>query len=139
MNEILDIEVILKRNKYSKIYNVWIIMVVIVLSFLLIGSIYDYQTYLIVDSRVVNNELELLLRSDDVKYVVNNDNLSVDEKKYSYKIMKIDDELIRGIDRKMYQYVYLDVNGIKKINNYIYEVKFLKEKKKLIKYLKEYI
>ena len=113
MNEILDIEVILKRNKYSKIYNVWIIMVVIVLSFLLIGSIYDYQTYLIVDSRVVNNELELLLRSDDVKYVVNNDNLSVDEKKYSYKIMKIDDELIRGIDRKMYQYVYLDVNGKK--------------------------
>lgn len=139
MNELLDVEIILKRKDYPKIYNIGIIMMIIMLIFLLIGSIYDYQTYLIIDSQVVDNKLELLIKSDEVKYIVNGNYLFIGEEKYSYKVVKINDKLIYGIDKKIYQYVYLDVSSIKKIDNFIYQVRFLKEKKKLIKYLENYI
>lgn len=139
MNDLLDVEIILKRKNYPKVYNIGIIMIVILFIFLLIGSIYDYQTYLIVDSQMVDNKLELLVKSDEVKYVLEGDYLFVDNEKYFYKLIEIDDEKIYGIDKQIYQYIYLDVKNIKKINNYIYQVKFLKEKKKMIKYLKNII
>lgn len=139
MNELLDIEIILKRDKYSKIYNMGIIGVIIIGIFIILASIYDYRTYLVINGRVVDNELELLIRSDEVKYIVENNYLVVDHEKYEYKITRISDEFVTGIDNKIYQYVYLEVNNTLKINNYLYQIRILKEEKKLIKYLKNYL
>ena len=113
MNELLDIEIILKRDKYPVVYNMGIIGVLIIGIFIVLASIYDYRTYLVTEARVVDNELELLVRSDEVKYVVDNN--------------------------KVYQYIYLEVNNTLKINNYLYQIRVLKEEKKLIKYLKNYL
>ena len=38
-----------------------------------------------------------------------------------------------------YKYIYLKVNDLNNIDNYVYEIKLVKKNKKLIEYLKEYI
>lgn len=139
MNELLDIEVILKRDKYPKIYNIGIIGIIIIGIFIILASIYDYRTYLITNARVVNNQLELLIKCDDVKYVVDNNYLMIEHEKYEYKIIRIDNEVVTGMDNNIYQYVYLDISNTLNINNYLYQIRILKEKKKLIKYLKNYL
>lgn len=139
MNELLDIEVILKRDKYPMIYNIGIIGIIIIGIFIILASIYDYRTYLITNARVVNNQLELLIKCDDVKYVVDNNYLMIEHEKYEYKIIRIDNEVVTGMDNNIYQYVYLDISNTLNINNYLYQIRILKEKKKLIKYLKNYL
>jgi len=139
MNELLDIEIILNRKKYSKVYNIGIIILCIIGMFVILTSIYDYRTYLVVPAQVKNGELQLLMKSDDVRYLIDNDYLVIDEKKYQYVVKRISDEIFQREDGNIYQYIYIDVNNFKKVNNYIYQIRVLKEEKKLIEYLKEYL
>ena len=137
MNDIIDIETILKRKKYSIVYSSSFILIIIILIILYILMTYKYQTYYISKGRMINNNLELLVNIEDLKYIKNNTSLTIDEIKYNYNIEKINNELYVDESYNNYKYVYLEVNNLNNIENYVYEVKIKKENKALVKYLKE--
>lgn len=138
MNDILDVEIILKRKKYSPIYNVGIILVIIFLIIVYILFTYQYQTYYISKGKVLNNKLELIVDVNDIKYIKNNSLIKLDDTYYNYSIEKIGEELIVDNLYNNYQYVYLEVDGLKEKDNYVYQIKIPKEKQILAKYLKKY-
>lgn len=139
MNDILDIEIILKKQKYSIIYNIGFIIVIILLIFLYVSFVYEYKTYYISKGTMQDGQLMLLVNTEDLKYVTSNNNLKINSNNYRYKIEKISEELYVDEELNNYKYVYLLVNNLNNIDNYVYEVKLVKENKKLIEYLKEYI
>ena len=58
---------------------------------------------------------------------------------YSYNINKISEDLYVDDSLNNYKYIYLNVDNLSNINNYVYEVKLEKENKKIIEYLKDYL
>lgn len=138
MNDILDVELILKKNKYSKMYNLGIILTVIILIFIYVINIYQYQGYYFAKGKVVNNKLELLINIDDIKYINNNNYIILDSQLYKYSINNISNELLVDESYHNYQYVYLNIDGLNQLNNYVYQVKIPQKKQKLVKYLKQY-
>lgn len=139
MNDILDIEIILKKQKYSKIYNIGLVLLIILLIFIYVSFIYTYKTYYINKGTMIDGNLKLLVNLDDIKYVTTNNSLKIDNIYYKYQISKISEELYVDETLNNYKYIYLKVNNLNNINNYVYEIKLVKENKKLIEYLKEYI
>lgn len=139
MNDILDIEIILKRKKYSKIYNIGLILIIILLISLYIVFTYKYQTYYISKGKIIDNKLELLVSIDDLSYINNNSKLKIDDKIYIYKVDSISNELYVDEFYNNYKYVYLKVENLNNIDNYVYEIKISKENKVIAKYLKNYI
>ena len=139
MNDILDIEIILKKQKYHPIYNVGLILIIITLIFIYISFIYKYKTYYITIGTIKNNNLELLVSLDNIKYISNNNILEINDKKYTYNVIKISEELYVDESLNNYKYIYLDVENLSNIDNYVYEIKLEKENKKIIEYLKDYL
>lgn len=86
-----------------------------------------------------NNELELLVNIDDIKYFKNNNILIIDDKEYSYQISKITNEVYMDNNYNNYRYIYLKVNNLKNIDYYTYQVKIPKDNKTLAWYLKKYL
>ena len=139
MNDILDIEIILKKQKYHAIYNIGVILIIILVTFLYIAFIYSYQTYYVAKGTMIDSNIKLLVKIDDIKYIANNNKLKIDNQSYEYNISKIDEELYIDESLINYKYIYLKVKNLNNINNYVYEVKIPKENKKIIEYLKEYL
>ena len=139
MNEILDIEIILTKNKYHFIYKISTILITCILVFIYITHIYSYQSYYIAKGKVIDNKLEVILPLDNIKYITKHNNLIIDDQKHSYKIVSISDELYVDESYNNYKYVYLEVDKINNINNYVYEIKLKKENKKIINYIKDYL
>ena len=139
MNDILDIEIILKKQKYSKIYNIGLVVIIILIIFIYVSFIYTYKTYYINKGTMIDGNLKLLVNLDDIKYITSNNSLKIDNIYYEYQISKISEELYVDDSLNNYKYIYLKVNNLNNINNYVYEIKLVKENKKLIEYLKEYI
>ena len=139
MNDILDVEIILKKQKYGCIYNIGFILLIILLIFLYVSFVYKYKTYYISKGTMKNGQLVLLVNIDDLKYLTNNNNIEIDSNDYNYYIDKISEEIYVDESLNNYKYVYLLVNNLNNLDNYVYEVKLVKENKKLIEYLKEYI
>lgn len=139
MNDIIDIEIILKKQKYHPIYNIGTILIVIVLLFIYITFIYKYKTYYITKGTMINGNIKLLVDIDDIKYISNNNILTIDSNNYTYSIKQIDNNLYVDDSLNNYKYIYIKVNNLNNLDNYVYEIKFVKENKKIIEYLKEYI
>ena len=139
MNDILDIEIILKKQKYHPIYNVGTILIVIVLTFIYISFIYNYKTYYITKGTMINGNIKLLVNINDIKYISTNSILTINSNVYKYSIKEISEDLYVDDSLNNYKYIYLKVNNLNNLNNYVYEIKFVKENKKIIEYLKEYI
>ena len=139
MNDILDIEIILKRQKYPFIYNIGFILIIILIIFLYISCIYKYRSYYITKGTVKDDTLELLVNIDDIKYVSNQNKLTIDNHIYNYSIRSISENLYVDESLNNYKYIYLEVPNLSNINNYVYEVKLQKENKKIIAYLKDYL
>lgn len=139
MNDILDIEIILKKQKYHPIYNIGTILIIITLIFIYVSFIYKYKTYYITIGTIKNNNLELLVDIDDIKYISNNDVLEINDTMYRYNIDKISEELYVDETLNNYKYIYLDIDNLNNIENYVYEIKLEKENKKIIEYLKDYL
>lgn len=139
MNDILDIDLILKRNKYPFIYNIGFILSIIIIISVYISCTYKYQTYYISKGTIKNNSLELLVNIDNLKYITNQNKIIIDNKIYNYNIISISENLYVDESLNNYKYIYLNVKNLSNINNYVYEVRLPKENKKIIKYLKDYI
>ena len=138
MNNNLEIDLILNRKKYPNIYNITTVITIIILMFIYIIFTYDYQSYYITKGKMLNNNLEIMIPISDLKYLENNHKLIIDKKTYSYKISKIDDNLYLDELYNNYKNITLKVSNLTNIDNFVYEIKIPKEKKKLAKYLKEY-
>lgn len=139
MNDILDIEIILKKQKYPLIYNIGIILLLILLVFIYISCIYNYKTYYITLGTIKNNHLELLVNIEDIKYISNQKELKIDNKVYKYSIKTISENLYVDELKNNYKYVYIKVHNLSNIENYVYEIKIEKENKKIIEHIKDYI
>ena len=107
MNDIIDIEIILKKQKYHPIYNVGTPLIVIVLTFIYISFIYNYKTYYITKGTMINGNIKLLVDIDDIKYINNNNTLTIDSKVYNYSIKEISEELYIDDTLNNYKYIYL--------------------------------
>jgi len=139
MNDILDIEIILKKQKYSHMYSIGTILIIILLVFIYITFTYKYKTYYITKGTIKDNSLELLINIDDIKYIYNNNILKIEDKLYKYNIKEINENLYVDEFYNNYKYIYLKVDNLNGINNYVYEVKLEKENKKIIEYIKDYL
>ena len=139
MNGILEIDLILNRQKYPKIYHPLYLIIGIILVFIIIIFLYKYETYYISKGKMINNELQLLVNIDDLKYFDANNKLVIDNKYYNYKISKISDDIYADELYQNYKYLYLQIDNIRNIDNYVYEIKIPKEYKILAKYLKDYL
>ena len=139
MNEILDIEIILKKQKYSFIYNIGTILLIILLVFIYVSFTYKYKTYYMSKGVIKNGNLELLVKIDDIKYVSKNHIINIDNKLYKYKIIEISENFYVDESYNNYKYIYLKIDNLNNIDNYVYEVKLEKENKKIIEYIHDYI
>ena len=136
MNDLLDIEVILQRKKYSKIYNFGTIMIIILLIFIYIISTYTYESYYTIKGKAIDNKIELLINPEDIIYIEENSSLELDNITYQYTIDNIGSELLMDENYNNYQQVSLKILNFSSIDNRIYEVSIPKERVSLAKYLK---
>lgn len=139
MNDILDIEIILKRNKYPKIYNISLIILIIISIFLYVIFTYKYQSYYLTEGKYKDNELIVVTKSNYLKYFINNNTLLLNNQEYRYQVNHIDNHTYLDESGNSYTYIYLNISNLKSINNNVYEIKIVKENKTLVKYLKEYL
>lgn len=139
MNDILDIEIILKKQKYGFIYNAGIIMIIIITIFLYISSIYKYKSYYITKGTVTDGYIKIIANIEDIKYFNSNNYIQINTINSKYTIAKIDEKLYVDENFNNYKYIYLKVENIKDIDNYVYEIKLLKQNKRIIDYLKDYL
>ena len=137
MNDILDIEIILKKQKYHPIYNVGLILIIILLIFLYVSCIYKYKTYYITKGTIKNNTLELLVNVDDIKYISNQNIINIDNQNHKYYIQSISEELYVDESLNNYKHIYIKVDNLSNINNYVYEVRIVKENKKISEHRKD--
>lgn len=136
MNDLLDIEVILQRKKYPKIYNFGSVMIIILLTFIYIISTYTYESYYTIKGKALDNKIELLINPEDIMYIEENSSIKLDNITYQYTIDNIGSELLIDENYNNYQYVYLKILNFSSIDNRIYEVSIPKERVSLAKYLK---
>lgn len=136
MNDLLDIEVILQRKKYPKIYNFGSVMIIILLIFIYIISTYTYESYYTIKGKALDNKIELLINPEDIMYIEENSSIKLDNITYQYTIDNIGSELLIDENYNNYQYVYLKILDFSSIDNRIYEVSIPKERVSLAKYLK---
>ena len=139
MNNILNIDLILNRNKYPYIYKATFIINIIIVIFIYFIFTYHYESYYLIKGRIKDNKLELLVPINDLKYIRNNNQLTIDNQTYHYELESISSELYISNDFINCQYVYLYVDNLFNIENYIYQIKIPKENKILAKYLKDYL
>jgi hypothetical protein len=139
MNDILDIEIILKKQKYHPIYNIGTILLIIIFLFIYISFTYRYKSYYITKGTMKDGNIKLLIKLDDIKYLINNNNLEIDNTIYKYQIKNISENIYIDESYNNYQEAYLKVDGINNLNNYVYKIKIEKENKKIIEYLIEYL
>lgn len=139
MHENLVIDLIIGRQKYSKVYNfTWILLVILLITTYVIFT-YRYQTYYLLKGRMINNEIELLVPIEEIEIIQKNHNLIINNTKYNYKITHINQELYIDEYYQNYCYIYLKVNNLTNLDNWVYDIKIPKENKILAKYLKDYL
>lgn len=139
MNDLIDIESIIKRREYPKIFNIGIILFIIILIAIYIIFTYKYQSYYLTKGKIIDNKLELIVKIEDIKYIKNHNEIEIDDLIYTYEIDSISNELYIDDNYQNYKYLYLNVKELTNIDNYVYTVKIPKENKTIAKYLKEYL
>ena len=139
MDNILDIDLVIERNRYSKVYNFSFILFVIVLLVIYVIFTYKYQTYYHLKGKMINGELEILVPLEDIKVMQKKTYLIIDDREHLYQITHISEDLYVDYNYQNYGYLYLKVDGLSNIDNFVYNVKIPKENKVLAKYVKDYL
>lgn len=136
MNSNLDIEIILKDNRISLIYNIKIILILILLVFIYVMFKFQYQSYYFTYGKIKDSELELLVKSNELSKIQTRGIIQLNGKYFKYKLKRIKPELIRK-NNNNYQYIYLEIDG--QVMNQNYDVKISMGRNALVKYLLQYI
>ncbi len=139
MSNRLKVDLILERQNFLGIYYAtYLISFIILLAIILLFTI-KYETYYITKGKMVDSELCIIVKPEDIKFINNKHYLIIEDKEYVYRIDKISSELYVDDNYVNYQYVFLTIYKLSNIDNYVYEVRIPKEKKILAKYLKDYL
>ena len=140
MNKYIDSEIILQRKVGPLIYVYIMIIIVIMLSLIIVFIILHYKTYYNVKGIVTSDEnhyyIKIYVPLDNIKYLINNNIIKINNKDYEYKIISLDSEYFTD-NTITYQVVMIEANipSIYKFNNLNLELKFLKEDKRIIDYI----
>lgn len=135
---------IILNRKTSFIIKSFLINILILITFVIwgINTIY-YQSFIKLHSKLLyfesNYYLEVLVPVKEVKQITKQNQININSVKYNYEIYKIDNN-VEYKNNINYQYVYLKILNLDKeylVNGYEMDIKILKEKKKIIDYLKE--
>ena len=137
MDDILEINLILDKQKYNLLYRSSFIILIIVIVTICIIFTFKYQSYYKTMGTMIDNKLELLVNIGDIKFIKDNQEIYLDDKKYHYHIVKIDEALYRDDNYQNYQKIYLEITSLSSINNYTYQVKIPKENKLLASYIND--
>ena len=122
-------------------------LVYLILIFIMVFSIILFYIFIFVniDDYYINNcavNEDLLVCSvkyDELKYVINNDELYIDNEKYNYKVYSIDDEVVK-MNSSYYRNINLEINlKDKNIDNNILQIMIKIYHKNLFNYLKDVI
>ena len=133
------------RKEISIVYKIILFIFVLITCVTLIILNMNYYTYITLNGIVkeVDNNYVLVLETDknNIKYITNNNIMSIDNKSYYYEIYKIGNELYISDNMKNYNIIYLKTNLEKKylVNNLILKIKIKKDSKIILKYLEDYI
>lgn len=132
--------IILNRKVEPLIYLYIMIIIVIVLSLIIFITLFHYKTFYKIRSVVEKEDnlcyIRVYIPLDDVKYIINNNILYIDKKKYFYNIRNINKEYLTD-NLNTYESILLDVNISDKycMQNLNLSLKFLKEDRRIIDYL----
>ena len=144
MNNSIEAEIFL-RKEISFVYKIVLLVMILIVCMTFIILNINYQTVLNLDAMVkrVNNIYLVMMQvsADDIKYIINNNKIKIDDDEFYYEVYKIDKELYISDNMKNYKVVYLRLNLDKKyqVDNLAASVKVNKENKMIFEYLKNYI
>ncbi len=144
MNNSIEAEIFL-RKEISFVYKIVLLVMIFIVCMTFIILNINYQTVLNLDAMVkrVNNIYLVMMQvsADDIKYIINNNKIKIDDDEFYYEVYKIDKELYISDNMKNYKVVYLRLNLDKKyqVDNLAVSVKVNKENKMIFEYLKNYI
>lgn len=144
MNNSIEAEIFL-RKEISFVYKIVLLVMIFIVCMTFIILNMNYQTVLNLDAMVkrVNNIYLVMMQvsADDIKYIINNNKIKIDDDEFYYEVYKIDKELYMSDNMKNYKVVYLRLNLDKKyqVDNLAVSVKVNKENKMIFEYLKNYI
>lgn len=144
MNNSIEAEIFL-RKEISFVYKIVLLVMILIVCMTFIILNMNYQMVLNLDAMVkrVNNIYLVMMQvsADDIKYIINNNKIKIDDDEFYYEVYKIDEELYISDNMKNYKVVYLRLNLDKKyqVDNLAVSVKVNKENKMIFEYLKNYI
>lgn len=136
----IDSEIILQRKISPLVYVYSLIIIVIVLSLIILFILCYYKTYYTIRGVVIKEEencyIRIYLPIEDIKYIVNNNVVTIDNIKYKYSINEIDSQYFTD-NIITYQVVKInvDIKTEYKINNLTLNLKFIKDNKRIIDYI----
>ena len=137
MNKYIDSEIILTRKIKYFVYVYILIIIIITLSLITMSMIFNYKLYYKVKAIVAeDNNLKVYIPLNDIKYILKNDYLFIDNKKYKYNIKEINKEYLTD-NMTTYQAITLELSlpSEYKYHNLTLDIKLIKEDKKIIDYI----
>lgn len=125
-----------KPKLISKIFISNILILILLVIYVINNFTYTFYLSITSNMKYVNNEflLEISIPINEIDTIAKNHEITINNKQYMYQIKNIED------NNKEYQNIYLKIYNLEEyylIDNYSLDVKILKEKKKIIKYLTE--
>lgn len=137
MNKYIDSEIILSRKIKYFVYVYILIIIIITLFLITMSMIFKYKLYYKVKAIVAeDNSLKVYIPLNDTKYILKNDYLFIDNKKYKYSIKEINKEYLTD-NMTTYQVITLELSlpSEYKYQNLTLDIKLIKENKKIIDYI----
>ncbi len=136
----IDNEIILQRKISSIVYVYIMIIIVITLSLIILIMMSSYRTYYFVKGIVIEEDQNYYVKAyiplEDIKYLIKDTYVIIDNKKYNYKLSSIEEEYFTD-NLNTYQIIKFEIALEEKYqkNNLTIDLKFLKEDKKAIEYI----
>ncbi|MGM9882417.1 MAG: hypothetical protein ACI31S_06215 [Bacilli bacterium] len=133
-------EIILQKKISSVVYVYVMIIIILTLSLIIFVFFKNYQTYYnakgIVTEENNYNYVKVYISLDDIKYLLENSIVLLNNRAYNYEIIYADNEYYTD-NIKTYQIITLKLELEEKyqINNLSLDLKFPKEDKKIINYI----
>lgn len=136
----INSEIILQRKISPFVYVYIMIIIILTLSLVIFTFFKNYQTYYNANGIVIEennyNYVKVYISLDNIKYLVENSIVLLNNKAYNYEIIHADNEYYSD-NIKTYQIITLKLELEEKyqINNLSLDLKFPKEDKKIINYI----
>lgn len=125
------------KRKIPSILLIWMmILTFIIISLIIINQVVTIKNYYLTEGIIQDKSISIYVLVKDLDKVVDNNNLYINNKKYSYKVKEINKEIITS-DTNFYKEVILSVNLDYKllIDNNIIELKFIVKEMTIFEYI----